>query len=330
MIENLITSPLVSVVIPTYNRETLLGDCARSALGQTNKHIELIIVDNASTDQTWRVCEELQAEDKRVRIFRNPKNLGPVENWIRGVNEAKGDYTKILFSDDLIYPEFLTRSLALLQNPSVGFVFSAVRTGAAPENSQLTTRWKGRHTGLYKSQEFLREAFFGGDIPVSPGAALFRTKDLKKNILRDVPGPRIRDWCEHGGGVDFLTYLLTAMNYTDIGFIAEPLVFFRSHPESITSSAKVLHLADCYRQARVWAAQLVNPREHQRIIAYLWLLECLRECRLLSFSEFSERYCLKPLPKLDYWAIAFSLSRLTLHGFWSVRKKLLNLAFTRS
>jgi glycosyltransferase involved in cell wall biosynthesis len=321
---------LVSVVVPVYNREALVADCVRSALAQTYANLEVVIVDNASTDTTWAVCEKLESEDPRVRIFRNSQNLGPVRNWIRGVNEAKGEYTKILFSDDLIYPRYLEASLELLRQPELGFVFSALHTGSSPENASKTSLWKGRPSGTYSSHEYHIEAFFGGDIPVSPGAALFRTKDLRKNILLDVPGPRIRDWPDHGGGVDFLTYLLAANSYDRVGFISEPLAFFRSHPGSITSSEKVLHLADCYRQARVWAASLKGDDSLGKIIAYLWLLECARQKHFIDFKKFVGNYCLDPLPECRLGYLAFAIFRLLTHGLWSMRQRLFHFARIRS
>src|SRR5437879_4126737 len=100
------TVPLVSILIPLYNREQLLGPCIQSALDQTVRGFEVVIVDNASTDGTWQVCQAFAAKDSRVRIFRDPVNIGPVRNLQRCIQEARGQYGKILFSDDLIKPTF--------------------------------------------------------------------------------------------------------------------------------------------------------------------------------------------------------------------------------
>ena len=61
----------------------LLADCLKSALAQTCGDLEVVVVDNASTDGTWEVCREFAPVDSRVRIFRNPENIGPVRNWQR-------------------------------------------------------------------------------------------------------------------------------------------------------------------------------------------------------------------------------------------------------
>ena len=79
-------SPRVSILIPVYNREALIGECIQSALFQTFTDFEVIIVDNASTDNTWGICQRFAEQDKRVRVFRNEKNIGPVRNWRRCVD----------------------------------------------------------------------------------------------------------------------------------------------------------------------------------------------------------------------------------------------------
>jgi len=98
--------PLVSILIPTYNRERLIGETIRSALVQTYPHIEVVVVDNASTDSSWEVISELARKDSRIHPFRNETNVGPMRNWKRAFDEAKGKNGKVLWSDDLIAPDF--------------------------------------------------------------------------------------------------------------------------------------------------------------------------------------------------------------------------------
>src|SRR5579872_7024825 len=99
--------PLVSILIPVFNRSELIVQTIKSALMQTIAEIEVIVSDNASTDGTWDVCKTLAKEDQRVRVIRSETNLGPVRNWKRCIEVARGKYAKILFSDDLILPNYL-------------------------------------------------------------------------------------------------------------------------------------------------------------------------------------------------------------------------------
>ena len=81
-------TPAVSLLVPVFNRADLLGDCIDSALGQTFRDIEVIVVDGASTDETWSVCQSYAESDPRVKIFREAKNRGPVLGWWRCLEEA--------------------------------------------------------------------------------------------------------------------------------------------------------------------------------------------------------------------------------------------------
>ena len=96
--------PLVSICIPTYNRAGMIGKAIESALGQTYRNIEVIVVDNASTDNTGVVVAGYS--DQRFRYVKNDRNLGLFGNFNRCIELAKGKYLHILHSDDYIDPHF--------------------------------------------------------------------------------------------------------------------------------------------------------------------------------------------------------------------------------
>ncbi len=92
--------PLVSIIIPTFNRDKYLIDAIESALNQTYSNIEIVISNNASTDTTDSIiCEYLK--DKRIIYNKNPSNVGMVKNWNLALNKfAKGKYAIILADDE--------------------------------------------------------------------------------------------------------------------------------------------------------------------------------------------------------------------------------------
>lgn len=117
---NEITSPLVSVGIPTYNQPEFLRQAIQSVLNQTFRDFEVIVVDDCSTDNTPDVVR--QFDDPRIRYHRTDVNLRPPRSWNECVRLAKGAYFAILPHDDLYEPTFLERmTFALKKNPSVGF-----------------------------------------------------------------------------------------------------------------------------------------------------------------------------------------------------------------
>lgn len=241
--------PVVSILIPTYNRENLIGVCIDSALNQSFTNIEVILVDNASSDRTWDICQDYAARDPRVRIFRNETNIGPVRNWIRCVEEARGMYAKILFSDDLMAPDYLERTLPLLEDSSVAFAFTAAYIGGTVETGAVC--YSNGPKSSYSIEDYL-SLLIRGKVPYSPGAALFRTADIRKNLHDSLPTCSQHDFWRHGAGPDVLLYALTTMDYTSVAAIAEPLVLFRAHAGSISICNKNNEVSDGYRAALSW------------------------------------------------------------------------------
>lgn len=115
--------PLVSVVIPTYNAEEFIQPSLNSILNQTYTNLEVIVIDDCSTDRTVeRVCEISRA-DKRVRVLKNDHNLGIGGNRNKGIQEAKGKYICWQDADDISLPDRIESQVIFLEaRPRVGIV----------------------------------------------------------------------------------------------------------------------------------------------------------------------------------------------------------------
>lgn len=315
-------TPLISILIPVYNRENLVVPCIQSALEQTVTNIEIVIVDNASTDGTLNVCQELAARDRRVRVFCNDSNLGPVRNWLRCIEEARGVYGKILFSDDLMAPDYLEKTLSFLDHDDVGFVFSSAVVGPTPFQGNICYQFT-RQTGVFPSSRFISMALFNGDLPLSPGGALFRMQDLRENLLLDIPSPTVKDFYMHGAGPDLLLYLVTAAKYAKVAYIHEPLSYFRAHEGSITVSKEKANLTQCYRQARLWfAEQYLADHWLKRLYAYEWKRECKERGKWDSTGHLIRQYTEKKLvlSRMDM-ALGLMLSKLIKKGVLTLGPK---------
>lgn len=302
--------PLISILIPVYNRVNLIGPCIESALAQTFSNFEIIIVDNASTDGTWEKCCTYAQSDSRIRIFQNHTNIGPVRNWQRCIQAAKGKFGKVLFSDDLIYPEFLEKTISLIEDSQVGLVFTTAQIGRGIASIKLITKnaypWQ-ESSGKYSSQNFIKDVLFNKINLVSPGAALFRISDLYKNLITKIPSPSFNDFTAHGAGPDLLLYLLTAITYPKIAFINEPLCLFRGHEGSFTDQYHK-ELASRYFQAKVWFA--LNYQSAAPLEALLfrgWCSACKKSKKYLSFKKFCAKYGVNQV----------FLSNAVLHSLWS-------------
>lgn len=106
-------NPIVSVVIPVYNSQDYIKECLGSVLAQTYKRIEIIIVDDGSTDQTGIIINDLINKNKHISfIFVSQNNSGPSAARNKGIGYAQGDYIAFLDSDDQWYPSKLEKILA--------------------------------------------------------------------------------------------------------------------------------------------------------------------------------------------------------------------------
>lgn len=117
-------SPLVSVLTTVYNREPFLAACIESVLAQTMDDLELIIVDDCSTDNSYAVAKPYLS-DPRIRLYRNDTNLGDYPNRNRAASLATGTYLKYVDADDLIYPHCLELMVEGMETfPDAGYGIS--------------------------------------------------------------------------------------------------------------------------------------------------------------------------------------------------------------
>lgn len=118
---------VVSVVMPVYNAEEFLADTIETVLNQTYKNLELIIVDDVSTDNSYQVAKEYEAKDKRVKAIRNKANFGgPAGPRNIGVDLAVGEWVAFIDSDDLWHPEKLSWQIKLLEKTGKKFCCTTI------------------------------------------------------------------------------------------------------------------------------------------------------------------------------------------------------------
>jgi O-antigen biosynthesis protein len=118
-------SPLVTVIITTYNYAHTVGTAIDSALALDYPNLEVLVVDNASTDATPELIERY-VPDPRFRYVRNPANIGMVPNHNKGLREARGSYVLFLSADDLLMPHHVSRSMAYLrEHPEIDVLYTS-------------------------------------------------------------------------------------------------------------------------------------------------------------------------------------------------------------
>src|SRR5262249_58631937 len=137
--------PAVSVIMANYNGAAHLTDAIRSIQGQSLRDLEIIVSDDASSDDSVRIVTELMAEDPRIRLVRGERNGGPAAARNRALSLTKGEWIAVIDSDDLVHPDRLTTLVELARRDKAHIVadngVEFDRCGSKPPRPMLSGRW---------------------------------------------------------------------------------------------------------------------------------------------------------------------------------------------
>ena len=212
--------PKISVLIPTYNYARFLPEAIESVLAQDWPNFELLIVDDASTDNTAEIVRPFCDRDPRVHFAANPANLGMVNNWNHCLARAGGEYIKFLFGDDkLCHPQALSKMVALLENhPSA--VLAATARVILDENSKAVDIWRPLPNGCHNGRKIIAACLIGNgkNLVGEPSAVLFRKKDARRGF-----DPAYRQIVD-------MEMWFHMLERGDLAYTREPLCAFRCHP----------------------------------------------------------------------------------------------------
>ncbi len=303
------TSPLVSICIPTFNAARWIQACLESALAQTYTPLEVLIIDDASTDETVELIRAV--DDKRIRVLVNEQNVGLAQNWNKCIEMSRGDFIKFLFHDDILYPDCVEKMMRLLRsNENVGLVFSPrdVIVEGDPE-AESTKKWLRNWTTLHTRFRALEPVNRGRDL-----FAQYLSRGFHGNWIGEPSSVLIRKECFTRLGLfnpnlyqvcDVEMWLRIMLSY-DIGFLPEKLSAFRIHSDSTS-----FH-------------NLVSRRN---FLDQLWLLESLSNCnatmpaypeierlRALELLRLAKAFLLHPLA-IGRWLRTDQLARRGIRRF---------------
>lgn len=134
---------LVSIGLPVRNAGAQVADVVASVLAQDHKNLELVISDNASTDDTEDVCRELARSDSRIAYHRQPRNIGLLPNFVHAINVARGDLFRWIGDDDRLSPDYISRCLPeFAADPRLILVTTGV-SYVEPDGTAQTARYEG-------------------------------------------------------------------------------------------------------------------------------------------------------------------------------------------
>jgi glycosyltransferase involved in cell wall biosynthesis len=232
-------APLVTICLPVYRGAKWIASAIESCLEQTETRFELLVVDNASEDETVSVARSFG--DPRIRVVVNPSNLGMMPNHNRAVELARGEFVKFLHADDLLAPSCLQEMLRVARrDEQVGLVFSRRRVVLADERDPHARAWLRDFGELHSRFADLQE--------VNDGQALLEQwleRGFGENWIGEPSAVLVRASCfERLGGfnphirvladVDLWARIMSAYR---IGFVDQELCTFLHHQQSATAQS---------------------------------------------------------------------------------------------
>ena len=210
--------PTVSVVVPCYRYGHFLPACVRSILDQEGVDVDVLIVDDASPDDSAAVAHHLAEEDPRVRVLVHAVNQGHIATYNEGLAAVRGEYVVLLSADDMLAPRGLANATALLAaNPEVGLVYGFTRSFSAEPPPARTA---ARSWSIWPGEEWLRLVCHRASNPISTPEVVMRAETMRDLVGYD-------DRLPHAA--DFLLWLRTATR-ASIGRVnGVDLAYYRVH-----------------------------------------------------------------------------------------------------
>ena len=227
------SDPQVSVILCVFNRPAMVDAAIRSVRAQDHPSFELLVMDDASTDETPEILRRHAAEDPRVRVFFHERNVGQTRLINVAHGHARGEHIGWIDSDDLLLPDCLSATAAVLDaRPEVGCVYT----------DQMIIDEHNRPLGYGRK----------GEIPYSPRRLLvdfmaFHFRLYRAELWAQVGG--LHEDFPHAADYDFV---LRLSEVAEFEHLPRPLYLYRQHANTVSSAKRLLQIngsADAVRAA---------------------------------------------------------------------------------
>ncbi len=267
------STPLVSIIIPTYNRAHLIGETLDSVLEQTYTHWECIIVDDGSTDDTAKVIGEYVQKDGRFQYHERPKDRLAGGNAARnyGFEMSEGEYIQWFDSDDLFVKEAIEEKIkiALKDIDRYSFVLCGFETFGVEENfkKEYAMMEVRNIVNIFLERNFVLNT-----------PSLFFKRELVQDFKFDEGLTRAQD-------LDFDFRVLKTKNVVGV-IIPNVLIKVRLHEETITSSFENNDLVDLLSELKVWKDIYDYLRkESDNENAFIAYFKCMKNLKKVMLAK---------------------------------------------
>lgn len=217
------SAPKVSVLIPVFNGEPFLAECLDSVLRQDFSDMEILIVDDASTDGSAELARSYAAKDARIRWRRNPHNVGLARSFNRCLRKAKGEYIKYVLQDDKLLSPAAVRLLAAALDDQPAVTLAASASEVIDAESKVTTRRDHFEPGVTAGSQVIGQCLATGmNLIGEPSVVMFRRCQAPRGY-----DERLAQWLD----LEMWFFLLERGYFA---YLPTPLCAFRQHPRQQT------------------------------------------------------------------------------------------------
>ena len=223
---------LVSIIIPVYNVERFVKKSILSAMNQTYKDLEIVIVNDGSTDNSGKICHEIEEKDNRVKVY-DKENGGVSSTRNFGIAHATGEYLMFLDGDDLLTPNAVEGLLEYLQREKADICIGKGITVSETADIKSDSIPQKEFIKVFNAQEAIERALYEKDISFSCNMKLY-----KKNVFKNVSFPNGRTF------EDLATIYKVFLNSQKIVYVNFHMYYYILRTGSIVSSLNPLKNID--------------------------------------------------------------------------------------
>jgi succinoglycan biosynthesis protein ExoO len=267
--------PKVSIIMSAYNTQEYIGKAIESTLEQTIKNIEIIIVDDASIDETLNIAKSFS--DQRIKVISNSENRRQSYSLNLAISEAKGEWIAVLDSDDWFAPDRLEKLLFIAVDKNADMIADDIYFIRNGENLPWSTLISQSKIKINNIQAIDPIFFVKNDLPGLWGLPLGLTKPIFKREF--LVSYNIKNNEEILMGQDFWFYLTCLANGANFILVPEPYYYYRSRPGSLVTNKQVTRLDEYCKATNYFLKQdfiIQNPALVNAIKKRLNLLEKTR------------------------------------------------------
>lgn len=270
-------TPLVSVLIPCYNVEKYVVEAVNSILSQTYDNIEIIAINDYSTDKTGLLLDELAKQDPRIRVINNEENLKLIKTLNKGISLCNGEYIARMDADDISLPRRIEKEVDFLEKNKDHDIVSTLFYAFPSENPNK----KSFHQSPLKDSELRAFILFKSGI-CHPAVM------IRKRVFIDL-GLRFEPEYLH---VEDYALWSEAIYKTKIANIGEPLLLYRVHPHQVSSLHEDLQRENKKKVFKIHAKQLGLPLDDDFIDIYASVAEAVPKEPSLTYLDKCEQLLL--------------------------------------